>query len=151
MLEFEIAAIYYYVADIITAQPYFEEVPLDMQIPCVFYPTPTPEASGFSTNAYMIEFAMYIKFIDHSTMGAYEMGERVLQAIMENRRKVPLVDETGKRTGKNFRVNMPKLKKIEIGVYQMELSWKRHTRYDAMEVALAREIFINGIPIGKED
>ena len=36
MLEYEIAAIYYFVAGIITAQPYFEEVPLDMLIPCVF-------------------------------------------------------------------------------------------------------------------
>lgn len=44
MLEYEIAAIYYFVAGIITAQAYFEEVPLDMVIPCVFYPTPTPAA-----------------------------------------------------------------------------------------------------------
>lgn len=151
MLEFEIAAIYYFVAGIITAQPYFEEVPLDMLIPCVFYPTPTPAASGFSVNAYMTEFAMYVKFTANSTMEAYEMGEKVLQAIMGNRRKVPLVDESGKQTGKNFRVNMPKLKKIENGVYQMELSWNRHTRYDAKKAALARDIFMNGAPIGKED
>lgn len=151
MLEYEIAAIYYFVAGIITAQPYFESVPQDMLIPCVFYPTPTPVASGFSVNAYMTEFAMYIKFMAHSTMEAYEMGEKVLQAIMEKRRKVPLVDETGKQTGKNFRVNMPKLKKIENGVYQMELSWNRHTRYDEKEVTLARDIFMNGLPLGKED
>lgn len=151
MLEYEIAAIYYFVASIITAQPYFEEVPLDMLLPCVFYPTPTTAASEFSVNAYMTEFSMYIKFMDHSTMAAYEMGESVLQAIMRNRRKVPLVDENGKQTGKNFRVNMPKLKKIENGVYQMELSWKRHTRYDAKAVTFARDIFMNGLPIGKED
>ncbi len=151
MLEYEIAAIYYFVAGIITAQPYFEEVPLDMLLPCVFYPTPAPAASGFSVNAFMTEFAMYIKFMDHSTMAAYEMGEKVLQAIMGNRRKVPLVDEAGQLTGKNFRVNMPKLKKIENGVYQLELSWNRHTRYNAKEVTLARDIFMNGLPIGKED
>ena len=148
MLEYEIAAIYYFVAGIITAQPYFEEVPLDMLIPCVFYPTPSPAASGFSVNAYMTEFVMYIKFIDHSTMAAYEMG---LQAIMGKRRKVPLVDGSGKQTGRSFRVNMPKLKKVENGVYQMELSWNRHTRYNAKEVTLARDIFMNGLPIGKED
>ena len=151
MLEYEVAAIYYFVASIITAQPYFEEVPLDMLLPCVFYPTPAPAASRFSVNAFMTEFAMYIKFMDHSTMAAYEMGEKVLQAIMGNRRKVPLVDETGKQTGRNFRVNMPKLKKIENGVYQLELSWNRHTRYNAKEVTLARDIFMNGLPIGKED
>ena len=151
MLEYEIAAIYYFVADLIKAHPYFEEVPSDMLIPCVFYPTPTLAAYGFSVNTFMTEFAMYIKFMDHSTMAAYEMGEKVLQAIMGNRRKVPLVDETGRPTGKNFRVNMPKLKKIENGVYQMELSWNRHTRYDAKEVTLAKDIFMNGLPIGKED
>ena len=151
MLEYEIAAIYYFVAGIITAQAYFGEVPLDMVIPCVFYPTPTPAASGFSVNAYMTEFAMYIKFIDHSTMAAYEMGEKVLQAIMGKRRKVPLVDETGKQTGKSFRVNMPKLKKVENGVYQMALSWNRHTRYDAKAVTRARDIFRNGLPGGKAD
>ncbi len=151
MLEYEVAAIYYFIADIISAQPYFEEVPLDMLMPCVFYPAPTPAASGFSTNAYATEFAMYIKFMDRSTMAAYEMGEKVLQAIMGNRRKVPLVDGAGKETGRNFRVNMPKLKKIEEGVFQMELSWDRHTRYDAKEVTLARDIFMNGLPVGKED
>lgn len=151
MLEYEIAAIYYFVDGIITAQPYFEEVPLDMLLPCVFYPTPTPAASGFSVNAYTTEFAMYVKFMDRSTLAAYEMGERVLQALMRNRRKVPLVDENGKQTGKSFRVNMPKLKKIENGVFQMELSWDRHTRYDTKEVTLARDIFVNGLPIGKED
>lgn len=151
MLEFEIAAIYYFVAGIISAQPYFEEVPLDMLTPCVFYPTPSPTAMGFSANAYKTEFAMYVKFMDHDTMAAYGMGERVLQAIMGNRRKVPLVDADGKQTGKHFRVNMPKLKRIENGVYQMELSWDRHTRYDAGEVALARDIFMNGLSIGKEE
>lgn len=67
MLEFEIAAIYYFVAGIITAQPYFEEVPLDMLTPCVFYPTPSSTAAELSTNAYKTEFAMYIKFMDHDT------------------------------------------------------------------------------------
>lgn len=151
MLECEIAAIYYFVAGIITAQPYFEEMPLDMLIPCVFYPTPAPTAAGFSVNAYMTEFSIYVKFMNHTTMAAYEMGENVLQEIMRNRRKVPLVDKEGKRTGRNLRVNMPKLKKIESGVYQMELSWNRHTRYDAKEVTLARDIFLNGLPIGKEN
>ena len=153
MLEYEVAAIYYFIADIISAQPYFEEVPLDMLMPCVFYPAPTPAASGFSTNAYATEFAMYIKFMDRSTMAAYEMGEKVLQAIMGNRRKVPLVDGAGKETG-NEKVRgivVENLKKIEEGVFQMELSWDRHTRYDAKEVTLARDIFMNGLPVGKED
>lgn len=71
MLEFEIAAIYYFVASLVTAKAYFEEVPEDLETPCVFYPTPNPDTFGFSLNAYTTEFVMYIKFICHSTMEAY--------------------------------------------------------------------------------
>ena len=61
MLEYEIAAIYYFVAGIITAQAYFEEVPLDMVIPCVFYPTPTPAASEWRlSNGIIVEPAYTI-------------------------------------------------------------------------------------------
>lgn len=151
MLEFEIAAIYYFVASLINAQPYFEEVPQDMITPCVFYPTPNPEAYGHSLSAYATEFAMYIKFMDKSTMRAYEMGEKVLQAIMGGRRMIPLVDENGELTGKHYRVNMPKLKKIESGVYQMEVSWTRYTKFEVGAVTKAQDIFMNGTPIGKED
>lgn len=151
MLEFEIAAMYYYVASIIKAHAYFEEVPQDMITPCVFYPTPNPEAYGHSVSAYETEFVMYIKFMDKSTMEAYAMGEKVFQAIMGGRRKIPLVDENGELTGEKFRVNMPKLKKIENGVYQMEISWTRYTKYNIKVVPKAQNIFMNGSPIGKEE
>ena len=151
MLEFEIAAVYYYVARLITAQAYFEEVPEDLETPCVFYPAPNPDAFGFSLNAYATEFAMYIKFMDHTTLEAYELGEKVLQAIMKGRRKIPLVDGKGNLTGKSFRVNAPKLKRVDSGVYQMELSWTRYTRYTEKEVTKARDIYMNGSLIGKEE
>lgn len=151
MLEFEIAAIYYFVAAIIEAHTYFEEVPKDMITPCVFYPTPNPEGIGHSMNAYATEFAMYVKFMDKSTMRAYQLGEKVLQSIMAGRRKIPLVDENGELTGKCFRVNMPKLKKVETGVYQMEISWIRYTRFDEGTLVKAQDIFMNGLPIGKEE
>ena len=151
MLEFEIAAIYYFVDKQIKVKPYFEEIPMDFMVPCVFYPTPNPEAFGFSTNAYGTEFVMYVKFMARSTMDAYENGEKVLQAIMKHRRKIPLVDEKGKETGKQFQINMPKLKKIESGVYQMEISWKRYSRYEENAAVMAREFFMNGLSLGKED
>ena len=34
MLEFEIAALYYFVAGILNLPAYFDEVPEDMEIPC---------------------------------------------------------------------------------------------------------------------
>lgn len=150
MLEFEIAAMYYFVAGVIDATPYFEEVQEELLTPCVFYPTPNPSALAFSTGAFATQFVMYVKFMDVSTMEAYIMAEAVLKAIMENRNKIPLMDENGNQTGKHYKVNMPRVKKIENGVYQMDISWNRYTRYDARVVTRAQEIFINGLPIRKE-
>lgn len=147
MLEFEIAAIYYFIASVITAHPYFEEVPEDMLTPCVFYPTPDTEGSSFSTSTYGTDFVIYVKFMDAKTSDACMMASTVLQEIMRCKKKVPLVDENGEYTGKNFKVKNAIAKKIDNGVYQMEISWTRYTRYNSNAVTLAKEFFFNGNPV----
>jgi len=147
MLEYEIAAIYYFIDGTITAKPYFEEVPKDLMVPCVFYPTPEQRGGVFSVSKYTTDFVMYVKFMAESTLEAYNMANNVMQSLMKNKRKVPLVDENGKRTGKNFQLNNPVVKKVDNGVYQMEVSWKRYSSYNANAMTLAREFFFNGTPV----
>ena len=149
MLEFEIAAIYYFIASVIKAKPYFEEVPQDMLTPCVFYPTPNADGDGFSLSSYSTDFVIDLKFIDATTRGACIMANDVLQAVMKNRRKIPLVDENGKYTGKNFTIKNAIVKKIDNGVYQMEISWTRYARYNAEAITLAKEFFFNGNPVAE--
>lgn len=149
MLEFEIAAIYYFIASVIKAQPYFEEVPQDMLTPCVFYPTPNTDGDGFSLSSYSTDFVIYLKFIDATTSGACIMANDVLQAVMKNRRKILLVDENGKYIGKNFKIKNAIAKKIDNGVYQMEISWTRYARYNTEAVTLAKEFFFNGNPVAE--
>lgn len=150
MLEYEIAAIYYFVASVVSAHPYFEEVPEDLLVPCVFYPTPEQDTQAYSVSAYATNFTMYIKFMDISSMKAYAMAGLVLQAMTERRNKIPLVDENGKQTGKHFQLNMPEISKVDAGVYEMKVSWKRYTRYAEDAVILARRFFTNGTPIDSE-
>jgi len=143
MLEFEIASIYYLVADAVKVKPYFQEVPENMQTPCVFYPVPEQSGGNFSTSAYKTDFVMYVKFFDHSTGSAYELASEVLQRLMLQRGKVPIVDADGKETESRFRIGNPTLRKIDLGVVQLELSWKRYTAYDVEAATKAQEIFIN--------
>jgi len=91
---------------------------------------------------------MYVKFMDRDTLAAYHMAAAALNAVMANRNKIPVRDKKGRLTGGHFRVDMPKLRKIEQGVYQMELSWSRYTRYEAEDIRKAQGIFMNGAPIG---
>ena len=84
-------------------------------------------------------------------MKAYAMAGLVLQAMTERRNKIPLVDENGKQTGKHFQLNMPEISKVDAGVYEMKVSWKRYTRYAEDAVILARRFFANGTPIDSEN
>ena len=147
MLEFELAAIYYFIAKVINAHPYFEEVPMNFLTPCVFYPTPDFDGSNFSLSTYSTDFVVYVKFMDAKTDEACMMASTVLQEIMRCRKKIPLVDENSKYTGKNFNVKNAIAKKIDSGVYQMEISWTRYTRYNSEAVTLAKEFFFNGNPV----
>ena len=150
MLEYEVAAIYYFIAGTLKATPYFKEVPKDFMVPCVFYPTPEQTGGVFSVSKYKTDFVMYIKFMAKDTLEAYSMASKVLQELMKNKRKVPLVDETGKKTGKNFQINNPVARKVDTGVYQMEVSWKRYTSYNANVVTKAQEFFFNGTPVSEK-
>lgn len=149
MLEYEIAAMYYFIASTVKATPYFEEVPENLLTPCVFYPTPQAAGGSFSLSTYSTDFTLYIKFMDGTTAGAYQMAEAVLQEIMKRKLKIPIISESGELTGQHFRVGKPTGKCIENGVYQLEITWKRYSAYRIQAVPRAQEIFFNGQPIEK--
>ena len=115
MLEFEIAALYYFVAGILNLPAYFDEVPEDMEIPCVFYPSPHQKSGDFSTNTYSTTFTLYAKVMDIDNVSAGGKCSQIVHAISGNRYKVPLVDEKGKRTGNNFRIDSMEATKVDEG------------------------------------
>ena len=63
---------------------------------------------------------------------------------------MPLVDEKGKRTGRNFRIDSMEATKADEGVWQIEISWKRYTRFNEKTATLAREFYFNGTPIAEQ-
>ena len=67
---------------------------------------------------------------------------QIVHAISGNRYKVPLVDEKGKRTGNNFRIDSMEATKVDEGVWQIEISWKRYTRFNEKAATLARDFHI---------
>lgn len=149
MLEFEIAAIYYFIAGILNLPAYFDEVPEDMNIPCVFYPAPHQTSGYFSTNTYASTFTMYAKVMDINNLSAGWKCSQIVQSISGNRYKIPLVDENGKKTGKHFRIESVEATKADEGVWQIEIAWKRYTGFDAKAVTMAREFYFNGVPIAE--
>ena len=132
MLEFEIAALYYFVAGILNLPAYFDEVPEDMEIPCVFYPSPHQKSGDFSTNTYATTFTLYAKVMDIDNVSAGGKCSQIVHAISGNRYKVPLVDEKGKRMeeGKKFEIyagcSQPDEKSKELtGIMPVKIIWEK--------------------------
>lgn len=147
MLECEVAAIYYFVDGVLGVKSYFNEVPEDMIIPCVFYPAPAMDPDSFSVSSFATTFTMYAKVMDINNLSAANKASEILQAVCKNRYKIPMVDENGQRTGKNFRIERLKSEKVDEGVYQLTITWKRYTSYTEKTATLAREFFFNGNPV----
>ncbi|MCD8150597.1 MAG: hypothetical protein LUE92_13775 [Clostridiales bacterium] len=151
MLEFEIAALYYFINDVLGVQPYFEEVPEDMIIPCVFYPPPEEETGDFSVSAFATTFTLHVKVMAADNLTAAGNAAAVIEAICLNRKKIPLVDDTGTQTGYNFRIIDLKSSKVDEGVWQLAITWKRYTKYTAKTATLAQEFFFNGNYLGTDE
>ena len=94
MLEFEIAALYYFIAGILNLPAYFDAVPEDMEI-LVYFILLAPESGDFSTNTYATTFTLYAKVMDIDNVSAGGKCSQIVHAISGNRYKVPLVDEKG--------------------------------------------------------
>ena len=146
-IEFEVAAIYYLANEVLAVQPYFDVVPEGMIVPSIFYPTPEMETDSFSTGAYQTDFTLFVKLFARTTAEAACMASELLRAVAGKRNKVELVDEEGKKTGKNFRIDKLHAEKIDEGVYQLSITWKRYTAFDERASMLAKEFFMNGTPM----
>lgn len=143
MIAFEIASLYHFIYDLIKLESYFDIIPQDMIIPSIFYPTPTVLTSSFSTSAFENSFKIYANIFDISSINAYEKTVEIATAIGKNRNKIPIIDDDGNATNKNVRFDSINYKKVDEGVYQLEISWKRYTNYTQEDAALAQEIYFH--------
>ena len=147
MLEFEVAALYYFIDNMLKINAYFNEVPENLLLPCIYYPEPDQDGDYYSLNTYRTEFTMYVNIMAKSDAEAYEIASKIVQEVLYNKMKIPMVDDNGSVKDKSLRLNLPKLKRIDNGVYQIDISWYRYTLYKREEVVKAQEFFMNKLKI----
>lgn len=136
MLEQEIASIIKFVLEKSgNPTPYYNEVPEGFLLPSVYFPVPEVSSSGDTLATYSLNFILFVKFFHIDVRRAYERGLSALTAIRAARNLIPLIDESGEKTGRGFRLKDPTLRKIDTtpGVVQLELSWDSPRPYNDPE------------------
>ncbi len=133
MLEQEIAsAMKFIIKNSGSPAPYYYKVPQDFFVPAVYFPSPEIESDGYTLNTYALTYSWFIKFFDKNTQSAYAAGLAALTALQDARNVIPLIDTTGKLTGRGFRLKDPKLKPLDSAA-QLTLSWESPRPYYAPE------------------
>ena len=115
-------------------RPYYNEVPEGFVVPSVYFPPVEVSSAGDTFASFALEYVWFIKFFHVNTPLAQELALSVLSSIRSNRNLISLInDDSGDADGGGFRVRDPMVKKVDLGVFQMEVSWRSLRPYDVSE------------------
>jgi hypothetical protein len=124
MLEQDLASIMRFLAEKSgSPAPYYNNVPEQFRIPAVYFPRPEIGSSGDTLNTYALDFSLFVKFFHRTKEDAYELGYTALNALLERRNRIPLIDESGKPTGKYIRIRDPTLRAVDESAVQLQIDW----------------------------
>ena len=150
MLEQEIAALVYFMESL-GVKPYFRELPDGFATPSVYFPPPEVDGNQFSISTYENLFTVFIKVFGRTSMESYNLASKIVKSIQSRRKPIPLYDENGKLTGRNFRIIKLNARNIDVGVTQIQISWKTHTAYDEETYTKASRFFYDGLPASQRE
>ncbi len=131
MLEQDIASIIKFILDKAgNPAPYYWKVPRSFAVPSVYFPTPEIDTGGDTLSTYSMEYFWGILFFHATTEGAHQLALRALTAIRARRNMIAVIDTDGNKTKETLRVNDPKLKPLDNGAVQLEITWTSRRSYD---------------------
>lgn len=149
MLEQEIAALVHFMKPY-KVKPYFLKLPKNFATPSAFFPPPEIDGEEHSLSTYANTFSLYLKIFDKDSVSAYTIASKLVKSIQNRRKLIPLYDENGKLTDKNFRITKLSAKLIDDGVAQIALEWKTLTAYDEETYTKVSEFYYGGLATSKE-
>lgn len=141
MLEQDIASIIKFVSDKAgNPSPYYWSVPKSFMVPSVFFPTPEIVTGSDTLTTYSMDYVFDVMFFHKTSQMAYQLALQVLTAIRARRNIVAVIDIYGNETREVLRVNDPKLKMLDNGAAQLEITWTSRQPYD-MDTVFKAQIY----------
>lgn len=143
MLEQDIASIIKFTLDKAgNPAPYYWKVPKSFAVPSVYFPTPEIDTGADTLSTYSMNYVWGIIFFHKTSESAYQRALRVLTAIRARRNMIAVIDIDGNETKEILRINDPKLKSLDNGAVQLEITWTSRRPYDAEESEKAQAYHI---------
>lgn len=102
---------------------YFGEIPEDYEVPSIYFQPPYTTGSKATLRSYRTRMTLNIWFMESSTWDAKKKALDMMERIMLDECKFPLVKPSGEKSEFGLRVTEPDVRKIENGIVQLTFSF----------------------------
>lgn len=127
-------------------QQYYINIPSGFKRPSVYFPTPTTRNSNLYLKSNQSEYTLSVKVFGKEVNSAsfendsMRMADSILYDIMNNRRLVQMVDQTGSKVDNYIRILRAETR--ENGPYAavLSLSWKSEYNYIVADAELMQNL-----------
>lgn len=134
MFQDEISSIARFCYDRNPVKLYFDRIPQNMVIPCMYFPEPVVVSSSDSLYTYLNVYQLFIKIFTVKTQEAHRQAHGIAEAFRVARGIIPIIKPDGSLSGNYMQINLDvETKPLDEGVAQLSLKWKSRYWYDREE------------------
>ena len=131
MIQDEISSIARFCYNRNTVKLYFDRIPQNMCIPCMYFPAPFVVSSSDTIGAYCNVYQLFIKVFSIKTQDAHREAHAIAEALRRARGVIPVINLDGTLSGEFMQINMDiETKPLDEGVAQLSLKWKSRYWYE---------------------
>ncbi len=118
-----------YFHNLFPVKVYTEEVPADLEIPALYFPTAFEIYSNDTNMTYTKTYALTVSLFHHSVHEAKSEAEHIVDTIRRERNAIPLLNEDGNHVGQFIQIKRIETRMID-NVASIAVNWDSRYHYD---------------------
>lgn len=115
---------------------YFEEIPENFKYPSLYFPIEVVTKND-TLDTYIVCYMIFMKIFDLSTSKANETAFKIIHELNKYKNKISILNVDGTETGHFIRIYDEKMKKLDKGIIQIQLTWDSsffYVQYEAQKI-----------------
>ncbi|MGG3031740.1 phage tail terminator family protein [Bacillus stercoris] len=122
---------------------YERELPDHFQVPSLYVASPSVFEETDTVSTFKKTYSLNVKLFHHDSVQALDEADRLADAIREARNMVPLLSESGEKTGDMVRVTRIETRVGDRGEAVMVIRWSSRYYYHKTEQPVLQDIDMN--------
>ncbi|OIR62877.1 phage portal protein [Bacillus sp. FMQ74] len=122
---------------------YERELPDHFQVPSLYVPSPSVFEETDTVSTFKKTYSLNVKLFHHDSVQALDEADRLADAIREARNMVPLLSESGEKTGDMVRISRIETRVGDRGEAVMVIRWSSRYYYHKTEQPALQDIDMN--------